>query len=850
MKLQRFGFQLTRQIFFLALVLCGLGAGALAAPSDRDPTFGDGGKVISPVGKFSADFGYATALQPDGKIIVAGRSLDGIHTNFMVARINADGSPDVSFGDKGFAIKKLFFGGYALAVVIQPDGKIIVGGHVTDQINYIYRIFTLVRFNSDGSADNTFGTNGVAQANLGTANSWITSLAVQSDGKIVAAGFTYINYSFQPNNFAVARFNSDGTTDNSFGSAGKVIIAFSFNDTKANSLVIQTDGKIIVGGYGNSSFQLVRLNADGTFDIGFDRDGKVSTQIGSGSAVYALALQNDGKIVAAGSSTNNTNSDVALARYNADGSLDSSFGTNGVVTTDVDGRQEGASAVIIQSNGKIVIGGTTSRDTSVASRDFLAVRYNADGALDADFGNAGKAVTNVSPTDDQASAAVVQPDGKIVLAGYSFSSNYDIALVRYNPDGSLDASFDGDGINLIETANAIDIIFDTAIQPDGKIVAVGYSFDGVYRNITVVRYNSNGTPDASFGDNGVVITSLGQTSSHAVSVLIQPDGRIVVGGNINAFATNSDFAVLRYNPDGLLDSSFSSSGVVTFPVGSNTDNLRAITLQGDGKIVAVGQARTTSNYNFAVARLNSNGSLDSSFGTNGKVLTPIAPGTNIANSAAIQNDGKIVVGGVGYNFANTGADFVLARYNSDGTLDNTFDGDGKVNTAFDGSSEDAANAISVQSDGKIVAAGYSNVGFALARYNSDGSLDASFDGDGKVMTAVGSNFLNNQIYDLAIQPNGKIIGVGSVILNDNYNSAIVRYNSNGSPDYSFGSGGIVTTTDSNEDDEFLGVALQPDGKIIAAGYSSSGIYAADFTIVRYQGGEAPVKSRKRVRFTF
>jgi uncharacterized delta-60 repeat protein len=580
MKLQIFGSHFTRHLLFSFCVLLGISVNALALSGDLDTTFGSNGKVVSPIGKFSADYGNATALQSDGKIIVVGRSIDGNYTNLLVARINTDGSLDNSFGNKGSVLKRLFNNGYALAVIVQPNGKIVAGGFA--QTNAYYSVFTLVRFNSDGSVDNAFGTNGIAQAQFGRDNSLLTSLAIQADGKIVAAGYTYTNYSFQPNNFAVARFNTNGTLDNTFGSGGMVNLAFSFNSTKANSVITQPDGKILVGGFAGSFFQLIRLNTDGALDTSFDSDGIVSTRIGTTSGIAALALQTDGKIVAAGSSSDGTtNSDIAVARYNSNGSLDNTFDSDGIVVTDVENRQEGASDVNIQADGKITVSGTTGQSNSTATRSFLAVRYNPNGALDTTFDNDGKAVTDVSPTDEQANAMVTQPDGKVVLVGYSFSTNFDIALVRYNTDGSLDNSFNNDGISLIELGNSIDIILDTAIQADGKIIAVGYSFNGVFRDITVVRYNPNGTFDDSFGNNGVVTTSLGRTASDARSVRVQADGKIVIGGNINAFGTQSSFAVLRYKSDGSLDDSFGNSGIVTFRVGANTGNLQDIALQNE-----------------------------------------------------------------------------------------------------------------------------------------------------------------------------------------------------------------------------------------------------------------------------
>ena len=805
-----------------------------ARPGDFDPSFGNGGKVITPVGTLSSDLGYATALQPDGKIIVAGRSYGGFYTSFVVARINTDGTLDNSFGTRGVTVKIVTSTSQATAVAIQTDGKIVVGGYA---YNSSYNpSFTLVRFNQNGSIDNTFGTSGYVQTNFNNLSGQITSLAIQADGKIVAAGFDYINNNNpnSANDFAIARFNSDGQLDTTFGNGGKLNVAYSYTYTRATSVVIQPDGKILVGGYGNSQAQIIRLNADGSFDNTFDGDGKVSTE---GYTISSLTLQSDGKIVAAGGGSG---SGVAVARYAPNGSLDTTFGTNGIVMTGIENKTATARAVKIQSDGKIVIGGITVQYPSTATYDFLSIRYNTNGSLDTSYNGSGIVNTAVTASDDEANAMVIQPDGKIVLVGFSLTSasNFDFALVRYNSDGSLDSSFDNDGISLIELKNAVDIVLDIAVQPDGKIVSVGYGAN-IYRDIALTRYNPDGSLDTSFGNNGIVSTSLGNVSSQANNVVIQPDGKILVSSNLYLPNNGSNNVVIRYNSDGSLDTSFGGSGIVTFGFGSNNDYLNKIILQPDGKIVAVGYA----DYNVALARLNNDGSLDTTFNGSGKVLTSVGNSSSQGNSAAIQTDGKIVVAGTTYNSGSLD-DFLVVRYNSDGSLDTTFDNDGIAITSLD-PGNDVANAVAIQSDGKIVAAGYSRTNFALVRYNADGSLDASFDGDGKVITPVGNTYNYNQIRDLVIQPNGKIVVAGSGII-DNFEGEVFRYNTDGSLDNSFGVGGEVISQIGNGPSEFFAVALQSDGKIIAGGYSDNGANF-DFTLVRYFGGEA---SANRTAFDF
>ena len=245
-----------------------------------------------------------------------------------------------------------------------------------------------------------------------------------------------------------------------------------------------------------------------------------------------------------------------------------------------------------------------------------------------------------------------------------------------------------------------------------------------------------GDLDTSFDSDGKVTTEVGSTDDFARSVAIQSDGKIVAAG-FSSNGSDWDFALVRYNTDGSLDTSFDSDGKVTTAIGSGDDHAVSVAIQSDGKIVAAGYSNG-SNWDFALVRYNTDGSLDTNFDSDGKVTTAIGGGADYAVSVAIQSDGKIVAAGYsnGSNF-----DFALVRYNTDGSLDTSFDSDGKVTTDF-GSGSDYGSSVTIQSDGKIVAAGGSSNGsnrdFALVRYNTDGSLDTSFDSDGKVTTAIGS----------------------------------------------------------------------------------------------------------------
>jgi uncharacterized delta-60 repeat protein len=396
------------------------------------------------------------------------------------------------------------------------------------------------------------------------------------------------------------------------------------------------------------------------------------------------------------------------------GSLDTTFGTGGKVNTPIGSSYDVAYALGIQPDGRIVAAGYSSNGSNY---DFALVRYNTDGSLDTGFGTGGKVTTPIGSSNDIANALGFQSDGRIVVAGSSYNgSNYNFALVRYNTDGSLDTTFGTGGKVTTPIGSGYNIAYALGIQSDGGIVAAGYSENGSNYDFALVRYNTDGSLDTGFGTGGIVTTSIGSGYNIAYALGIQPDGRIVVAGSY-CNGSNYDFALVRYNTDGSLDTGFGIGGIVTTSIGSSDDKALALGIQPDGRIVAAGYSSNGSNYDFALVRYNADGSLDTGFGIGGKVTTPIGSGYDIAYALDIQSDGRIVVAGsscIGSNY-----DFALVRYNTDGSLDTGF-GTGGIVTAHIGSSDDKAIAIGIQSDGRIVAAGYSsndsNYDFALVRY--------------------------------------------------------------------------------------------------------------------------------------
>jgi len=306
-----------------------------------------------------------------------------------------------------------------------------------------------------------------------------------------------------------------------------------------------------------------------------------------------------------------------------------------------------------------------------------------------------------------------------------------------------------------------------AIQPDGKSVAVGNSVNSSDRYfITVVRYNVNGSLDTSFSGDGIAIIELDGESHGATGIVIQPDRKIVVGGMYRqGHPSFSAFLAARFNTDGSLDSTFDGDGIAVNRVGTDQNVVNSVALDSNGNIVLAGVSYNNNRFIWTLLRLSPNGSVDTGFGNNGRVFTPVGTSQSSANSLAIQSDNKIIAGG-DYSLTTSGdRGFVLTRYNFDGSLDTSFDGDGIVTSDF-GTREDIIRSIGLQPDGKIIAGGvHSGVtsagyDFAVARYNSNGSLDAGWGTGGIVFTDFNNTL--DELSALALDRFGRVVAVGEV----------------------------------------------------------------------------------------
>ena len=386
-------------------------------------------------------------------------------------------------------------------------------------------------------------------------------LAVQSDGKMILAGTVY---GAGNADFRVVRLNADGTLDTTFNGTGKIDIAVAPNrHDSASSVQVLANGKIVIGGSSassgaNADFSVVRLNADGTLDTGFSSDGKVSLPVGQQNDFgYSVTVQSDGKTLMAGASYTAAGANFSVIRLNLDGSLDTSFNGTGKVIIPMPGATNAvARSVLVQSDGKIVLGG--SGDTATGST-FSVARLNPDGSLDTTFSSDGK--LNVAVGDHAAGGSLgLQADGKIVLGGQASDADGPrFAMVRLNTDGTLDQTFNATGVLSV----AIDALAALAVkatqitvQANGKIVLAGSQNDGLDDDFSVIRVNPNGTLDNKFGKGGKLSIPVGQGSDGATSVVVRPDGKIVLAGAATGAVNGA--AVVRLNADGSLDGAFNA----------------------------------------------------------------------------------------------------------------------------------------------------------------------------------------------------------------------------------------------------------------------------------------------------
>lgn len=691
-------------------------AGALDTSFDGNGGSGNG-KVITDFGS-DDDFAMAIRITAGPKILVAGGT-DPLGTDvgdFALARYSAStGVLDTTFGPGTDGKQTVSFssnpsggnGDYATALTTDGTGRIVVAGFAGPGNGD----FGVARLDATtGALDNTLDTDGKQTVTTPGSGNTINSqdqcnaVTVQADGKILLAG-----QEFTSPHWMLARMSDTGVPDAGFGASGIVLTEFGTtpSSTTAATAVIVDASTIVAAGTADDNFAAVRyLIGNGAPDLTYDSDGTAEADVPhavpSSETAKGVVVQPDGKVIAVGP----TNVDAitqfggdmqfGLARYNTDGTLDAGFGAGGVdgdgrVSTNFDtlpngvGTDDTAAAVALQSDGKIVVAGTTGDGSDPGTNDFAVARYNANGTLDTTFaplsplGPGKLAIDFGGPNGDSGSAVAIEgtpgsPGFRIVVAGTEslVSQGKAFAVAAISDDGALDGTFDSDG-KQTTNLNGVYPASGLALQPDGKVLVAGTAgdfFPPGPTDFAIVRYDVTGTPDGTFGGGDGIVTTdfaFGYDEGDAVAVedLGASQVRIVVTGRAAPDAsTTADAGVAAYTTDGTLDPAFAPGGTdgdgkLTFDLASDFDALRDVAFQPDGKIIGSG---TVGSPDFGLARLTSSGALDSSFGGDGLVSTSFgAPGQNMAAGVALEPDGRIVAAGGPFT-AQNGSDFFVARY--------------------------------------------------------------------------------------------------------------------------------------------------------------------------------------------
>jgi uncharacterized delta-60 repeat protein len=482
----------------------------LFAAGDLDALFGSGGKTLQDL-RTRDDFAFATALQSDGKILLAGKASTGTTTgnDFAVVRFNVDGTLDTTFGVGGMSVMDVgSTSDTAYAIAIQSSGKIVVAGE--SRIGTAQPDFAMIRLNADGTLDTSFGVNGRTMTDFSGGNDSGRSIALMSDGRIVLAGSATVG---SVKRFAVSRYSADGVIDPTFNGNGKATTLFTSGSAVANAVVVLSDGSIVAAGAatnlttGNSDYAAVRYLGTGAVDTTFGTSGWFTLNMGgSGEAAYAMVKTSDGKLLIAGNNLDNSTgaSDFCLVRISTSGAVDSTFGTNGSVVTDFYGEYDQPTSMTLATDGKIVVAGmaTLSGVTSIG-----VARYSSDGVADASFGSGGKSYQAFGPMD-AATGVVVDSGGHILVGGYSLSATtgrYDFVVAKLVGRVNVaPTAVTGSGY-VVEAGASVQLDGSGSFDPDGSVVSYEWDFD--YDGMNFSADASGATADFSAaGLSGVART--------------------------------------------------------------------------------------------------------------------------------------------------------------------------------------------------------------------------------------------------------------------------------------------------------------------------------------------------------
>jgi uncharacterized delta-60 repeat protein len=653
---------------------------------------------------------------------------------------------------------------------------------------------------------------------------------VDASGRLVDAGFAVGHGATR---LAVVRYRTDGRLDPSFGHGGVSLVPAHVDVLGA--VAVDGTGRVVVGGYARvangSAFAVTRLEPDGSLDTSFGTDGTATAQVDANDAVLALEPLPDGGLVVAGSAQRSDQQMViAMLRFGAGGRLDPAFGNGGVAVAPLARQPADLSAraldAAFDASGRIVFGGQVPLPTPAgqnAREGPFVARYLADGTPDPSFGNGG---TVIGKSVADAAGVSVLPDGSILTSGQWPGPAGTAELTRYRTDGTLDSGFGANGsvsLGSLPDGNDQPLL---ATAPDGSIdLVVGAVVQNGVATDALLRLRADGSRDPDFGVRGEVLMpraarllSLADgtpvtiewdgsrldrfqrdgsrdpaffevprtetTGANALS--LEPDGRVVTAGWTESGGRRV-FELARFlRTNGTLDPTFGTGGFADTALAQGDAEATALVRLADGRLLAAGEAGGRA----VLLRYLSSGVLDLTFGTDGVALGPPGP----ARALGVQADGAILVAGGGFS---------VTRYSADGRVDPSF---GSSGTSTPIGPDAAADALVVQPDGRILVAGSRAGAFAVVRLLANGSTDPTF----AVVTGP-----PGAASAIALQPDGRVLTTGTGF-------AVTRSNADGTPDRTFGVGGVATPPVRNGD--AAAIAVQSNGKIVLGG--------SGFTIAR------------------
>jgi uncharacterized delta-60 repeat protein len=723
-----------------------------------DPTFDADGTTTAAI-RFGTDV-TAAVVQPDGKVVVAGTTGNGQEVLF--ARFNADGSPDATFDGDGVATTVIADVSTVVRdLEVLPDGRLLAtGGN---------RRYWLARLNADGSFDDTFGIGGVSVVNVTPGTPDVEdnahALVVQGDGKVVVAGAAAPTRAV--GHGALVRWNLDATRDAGFGTvtataAGIVHTTLPQGYHGLYALLLLPDGKIAAAGSGSGGFVLMHFNADGSPDATFGAGGTVFTPFASDPGPVSAEFMADGRIVVAGADPAASNS-ILVMRFAADGLPDATFGIAGTTTITRAGLPARVADLKVAPDGTVAIATRTGDSLPNASGPFTAVVLAPSGQLDSGFGGGVLTASFRLPAHVKLDAVAVADDRRIIAAG---SLGGDLLVARFNPDGTFDSSFQAQGWRTVTRPGESIFATDVIARPDGRILIAGESRGG---SVLLVGLTPDGALDPLFGDNGMTRTPLpGAQFGGARDVALQADGKILVAAEYTDDAGNSIFAVARYQAGGTADATFSGDGIASADVGPSNDLATSVVALPDGSVVVGGWshfATPNGSHAWGLAKFLPGGLPDASFGTGGVKVLPLLGYGGYLGDLVAGDDGAIYGAG-SVNLGASTQDMVVARILADGSLDEAWGAGGLATAGFDPGASASAAKLVRQDDGKLLLAGSVNGGpgrdldVALARFDAIGSRDPFFGQAGRVVTDLRGQA--NPATDVALGPNGNIVVSGHV----------------------------------------------------------------------------------------